>query len=241
MGLFQVANNGTFFLDEIAEISTAIQTKLLRVLQEGEIRRVGETQVRKVDVRIIAATNKHLTEEVKAGRFREDLYYRLQVVNIHLPSLRERRSDIPSLVRYFARRAGFDSLPLSKEAADFLSTYDWPGNVRELENSIQRSLLLSRGNVITVEQLSPGSPGREKPSLLPIESVEASARNGLEEALNRLWEQILSQQEMRPLKMYQWLEVKLAEKAMQRTNNNQVQAAKLLGISRNTLRQRLGL
>ncbi|MEW6234986.1 MAG: sigma-54 dependent transcriptional regulator [Candidatus Omnitrophota bacterium] len=241
IGKFEQARGGTIFLDEIGELSMLTQGKLLRVLQDKTVQRIGGKEIIHIDVRIIAATNRDLSVMVRDGKFREDLYYRLQVVNIHLPTLRERRSDIPLLVRYFARRAGYDSLPLSKEAADFLSSYDWPGNVRELENSIQRALLLSRGNVITVEQLSPGAPGWDKPAPIPIEPSETRAENSLEDALDRLWEQVLVQQAMRPLKMYQWLEVEMAKRAMKHTNNNQVQAAKLLGISRNTLRQRLGL
>ena len=145
--MFEVANGGTFFLDEIADISPTIQTKLLRVLQDGIIRRVGGTDTRTVDVRIISATNKSLENEVEEGRFRDDLYYRLNVLSIRMPSLRERRSDIPLLANHFlqraAKRSGATPKKLSPEALHTLENYDWPGNVRELENAIERAVVLS--------------------------------------------------------------------------------------------------
>ncbi len=243
IGKFEQAQKGTIFLDEIGELSLTTQGKLLRVLQDMTFQRVGGKEIIHTDVRIIAATNKELGTMVREGSFREDLYYRLQVVNIHLPPLRDRNSDIPLLCRYFAKRAGYDSLPLSEEAAEFLSSYDWPGNVRELENAIQRALLLSRGNIITPEQIIPAKAHWKKNQPTPSfqESVESHAEDNLNNAVDFLWEQITKQQEKRPLKVFQWLEVELAKRAMSQTNNNQVQAAKLLGISRNTLRQRLGL
>jgi len=156
-GLFEVADGGTFFLDEIAEVSPAIQTKLLRVLQEGEIRRVGETKVRKVDVRIIAATNRHLADEVRQGRFREDLFYRLNVITIQLPPLRERRKDIALLAAHFlsvyAQKYRRPVRGLTSEAMDVLMHYPWPGNVRELENTIERAVVLARGPEIQPEDL----------------------------------------------------------------------------------------
>lgn len=146
-GLFEVADGGTFFLDEIGDISPTIQTKLLRVLQDGVIRRVGDTQSRKVNVRIISATNKDLKNEVEEGRFREDLYYRLNVITMKMPSLRERRSDIPLLANHFlAKSAEKLSMPekkLTGDAVRELQTYDWPGNVRELENALERAVVLS--------------------------------------------------------------------------------------------------
>ncbi|MBD3166764.1 GAF domain-containing protein [bacterium] len=146
-GLFEVADGGTFFLDEIADISPAIQTKLLRVLQDGVIRRVGDTESRQVDVRIISATNKSLRKEVDEGRFREDLYYRLNVITIDLPSLRERRSDIPLLADHFlskaAQKHGTRKKHLAADTVKTLQSYDWPGNVRELENALERAVVLS--------------------------------------------------------------------------------------------------
>ncbi len=242
IGKFEQARKGTLFLDEIGELTFLTQGKLLRVLQDKSFQRVGGKEIIRTDVRIIAATNQDLAAMVKENKFREDLFYRLQVVNIHLPPLRERRSDIPLLARYFARCAGYDTLPLSKEAADFLSNYNWPGNVRELENAIQRALLLARGNIITIDHLLPNKSNWEK-STTPTgpEVIETLTQDNLEQALHQLWNQILSQQNNKPMKIFQWLESELSKLAMEKTGNNQVQAAKLLGISRNTLRQRLGL
>jgi len=146
-GLFEVTDGGTFFLDEIADISAAIQTKLLRVLQDGVIRRVGGTQNRSVDLRIISATNKDLQDEVNDGNFREDLFYRLNVITIRMPSLRERNDDIPLLANHFLERAakkqGKPVKKINKAALKMMLNYRWPGNVRELENAIERAVVLS--------------------------------------------------------------------------------------------------
>ena len=156
-GLFEFADGGSFFLDEISEISPQIQAKLLRVLQEGEIRRVGETDTRKVDVRIISATNHNLQEEVKRGNFREDLYYRLNVIRITMPPLRERHGDIPLLVKHFlkkfAAKQGEPVKRISREAVKALEIYNWPGNVRELENCLERAIVLSTGPEIEFQDL----------------------------------------------------------------------------------------
>jgi transcriptional regulator with GAF, ATPase, and Fis domain len=148
-GLFEEADEGTLFLDEIGEITPRLQAQLLRVLQEGEIRRVGESRVRKVNVRVIAATNRDLAEEVRAGRYREDLFYRLNVVQIRVPPLRERRSDIPLFVRWFlgesARSGETVAEAFSQEAMERLLSYSWPGNIRQLRNEIERAALLTRG------------------------------------------------------------------------------------------------
>jgi two-component system response regulator HupR/HoxA len=157
-GLFEVAHGGSLFLDEIADVSPMMQSKLLRVVQEGELRRVGEMRYRRVDVRLIAATNRPLDEEVKAGRFRPDLFYRLHVVTITLPPLSHRRSDIPLLARHFTRTIaaaeGRPEIDLSEEALAALCRYSWPGNVRELENEICRLTAFWAGERIGVDQLS---------------------------------------------------------------------------------------
>ncbi len=154
-GLFEEADGGTLFLDEIADVSLPIQTKLLRVLQEGEFKRVGENQIRTADVRIIAATNKDLWEEVQKGNFREDLYYRLNVINIKMPPLRHRRSDIPLLAEHFLRKYAEKNKKtirgFTKEAFRLLQEYDWPGNVRELENAIERAVILARSPEIDAD------------------------------------------------------------------------------------------
>jgi DNA-binding NtrC family response regulator len=163
-GRFSMADGGTLFLDEIAEISPAVQIKLLRFLQEHEFERVGSGQTIRVDVRVIAATNKNLLEEVARGRFREDLFYRLNVVSLEMPALRERRSDIPALARFFTDRYAIENgkqiESLSTEAIELLMSYDWPGNVRELENAIERAVVMAPGNAIEARHL----PAAVKPS-----------------------------------------------------------------------------
>ncbi|MCW8139564.1 MAG: sigma-54-dependent Fis family transcriptional regulator [Planctomycetota bacterium] len=155
-GLFEVADGGTLFLDEIGEMNLDLQVKLLRVLETSEFRRVGGTKLVKVDVRVVAATNKRLTEQVQAGRFREDLFYRLNVIHIEVPPLRERADDIPALVRAFLEahhRKGLPRREVSPEALAALTAYPWPGNVRELRNIIERSLILCRGETILADDL----------------------------------------------------------------------------------------
>ncbi|MFV0442990.1 MAG: sigma-54-dependent transcriptional regulator [Planctomycetaceae bacterium] len=148
-GLFEVADSGTLFIDEIGEMPLTLQPKLLRILEDGSLRRVGSHQERRVDVRIIAATNRDLREEVEAGRFREDLYYRINVISIPLPPLRERRGDIPLLIEHFLA-AGWG---ISSEARSRLVACDWPGNVRQLSNVLERAMILANGNTLTVDDL----------------------------------------------------------------------------------------
>jgi two-component system response regulator HydG len=183
-GRFDLASNGTLFLDEIAELSPGLQAKLLRVLQEGEFERLGGTKTQKSDVRIIAASNRNLEEEVKAKRFREDLYYRLNVITITIPPLRSRKEDIPLLVQHFVKTyagknkkavTGFD-----EKGMQWLSKYSWPGNVRELENMVERAVVLSKGNLLTQQDLPesvheiPKTEGDRIPIPIgmPLEEVE---------------------------------------------------------------------
>ncbi|PTL75647.1 sigma-54 dependent transcriptional regulator [Vitiosangium sp. GDMCC 1.1324] len=158
-GRFELADGGTLFLDEIGEISPSVQVKLLRVLQQREFERVGGTQTLKVDVRIVAATHRDLLAEVKAGRFREDLYYRLNVVAVTLPPLRERKSDIPALVNHFLEKYsdayGKDVRGLAPGTLQALLSYGWPGNIRELENAIERAVVLATGSELTTDDLPP--------------------------------------------------------------------------------------
>ena len=158
-GLFEMANGGTMFLDEIGDMGPKMQAQLLRTLQDGEVRPVGGSESIRVDVRIVCATNKDLDEEVKAGRFREDLYFRINVVTVRLPPLRERREDVPILVGHFlakiARRERREQEALSPEALRLLIAYGWPGNVRELENAIDRAVAVAKGNVILPSDLPP--------------------------------------------------------------------------------------
>src|SRR5512133_933328 len=166
-GLFDAADGGTIFLDEIGDIPLATQVRLLRVLQEGEIKRVGAADSVRVDVRVIAATHRDLPKLVKAGRFREDLFYRLNVINIPLPSLRERVEDIPLLAHHFLRRyaerLAKKVRTLSPEAIELLCGHRWPGNVRELENAIERAVVLCRGEAVTPSDLPPAVTGRTAP------------------------------------------------------------------------------
>jgi DNA-binding NtrC family response regulator len=164
-GRFSIADGGTLFLDEIGEISPSVQVKLLRFLQEHEFERVGGTQTIRVDVRVIAATNKNLAEEVKGGRFREDLFYRLNVVTLDMPPLRDRKTDIPQLARFFidkyARDNNKDLDGFAPQTVELLSSYDWPGNVRELENAIERAVVLANGRVLEPRHL----PANVRPTL----------------------------------------------------------------------------
>ncbi len=180
-GLFEFADGGTVFLDEVAEMSPAMQAKLLQVLDTGELRRVGGTRLRRIDTRIFAATNKDLQQEVRAGRFREDLFFRLNVVSIEVPPLRDRREDIPRLVEHFLsqfRLPGQQAKSFSPEVLPYLVGYAWPGNVRELANTIERLVLLAPGAIIRSEDLPPNIrltadlPPEEAEAPLPLAEVE---------------------------------------------------------------------
>jgi len=180
-GLFEVADGGTLFLDEVAEMSPAMQAKLLQVLDTGELRRVGGTRLWQVDTRIFAATNRDLEKEVRGGHFREDLFFRLNVVSLLVPPLRERREDIPRLVEHFLVRyqlPGQPKLTIAPAALALLVGYAWPGNVRELANTVERLVLLAPGPVITPEDLpanirpSAEPPPRQEDTPLPLTEVE---------------------------------------------------------------------
>jgi len=182
-GLFETANGGTLFLDEIGEMSPATQVKVLRALQSGEFRRLGSNRHIKADIRIVAATNKDLREEVRHSRFREDLYYRLAVIEVHMPPLRERTEDIPLLVEHFVQAnvyGGRQRLQFTQEALDYLAAYPWPGNIRELRNVVERLSVLSESQVLTVDSLPPNLvakvarelPAPDVPGDLPLDEVE---------------------------------------------------------------------
>jgi transcriptional regulator with PAS, ATPase and Fis domain len=189
-GLFEVADGGTLFLDEVSEMSPTMQVKLLQVLQDGRMRRIGETESRQVDVRIVAATNRDLESEVKKGAFRADLYYRLSVFPIRTPPLRERREDIPLLVNYFlekqCKKLKKPVMGLSQEAMQRLMDYDFPGNVRELQNLIERAVLLSSGSRLDLDEWLPRpcDPSRAagSPTLTQVEKdhilEQLRSRNG---------------------------------------------------------------
>lgn len=217
IGKFERANKGTVFLDEIGELDLSMQVKLLRVLQEKTIERVGGNEVINVDVRIVAATNKDLKKMVKERKFREDLYYRLNVVPIDLPPLRERKEDIPLLIEYFKQQycksMGRKEVKIDKETEKLLVSYEWKGNIRELENVIERMIILSQEDIITKENL-------------PKEVLFGNIKNK---------EFILPESGI-DLEM---VEKSFIKQALIMTNNNKTKASKLLGITRHTLLYRI--
>jgi DNA-binding NtrC family response regulator len=240
-GRFEAAHGGTIFLDEINSVSYKLQVKLLRVLQEHEFERVGDTRTIEVDSRIVAATNRDLLEEIEAGRFREDLYYRLNVVPINLPPLVERREDIPLLVEHFATSyATQNGRPIPRigpEVLAALKAYSWPGNVRELQNYIERAIVLASGDVLTldlfppqVRGLAPVRVGRERAA-----DVETMCRN--------LVARGMSDTDASGTGVYDYVvsmvEKKLIEHVLSTCQGVQTKAAARLGINRNTLHKKI--
>jgi len=245
IGKFEQCNRGTIFLDEIGDMTPATQTKILRVLQSGTFERLGGNLSIQADVRIIAATNKPLEQAVANRQFREDLFYRLNVVRIHMPPLRERRSDIGLLVNYFLKKFGMQRKQspqsIAQDAVAALEHYHWPGNVRELENAVQRALVLSKGEailrgdlpdeVVSSATASPSSPGLS-------EGTDAGSAETLD--VTSLAKHLFRWARSSPdLKLIPAVERELIIQALAETNGNQVQAAKLLGITRATLRKRV--
>ncbi len=238
-GRFEAAHGGTIFLDEISSMSFKLQVKLLRVLQEGEFERVGESRTIRVNTRVIAATNQYLEDEIEAGRFRDDLYYRLNVVPIHLPPLRERREDIPALARFFLERYSEenrrDTPELPEDVLKVLLAHDWPGNVRELENTIERLVVLSNGRPLTPEMLA--MPGGER-RLRPTRS-RGGDLPGLIQSLVRAGIQTVQEDGKLYDLLVKGVERELIEQVLQMYKGVQVAAAKRLGINRNTLHKKL--
>jgi two-component system NtrC family response regulator len=218
-GRFEIAHGGTLFLDEVGDIPQSIQVKLLRVLQEHQFERVGGTDNIEVDVRIIAATNKNLEQKIKDGTFREDLYYRLNVVSIKIPPLRERKEDvlpmIESFIKKYCEENKKDTDEISKEAADVLMKYNYPGNVRELENIIERAVVLTRGKVITLNDLPMSIKGFKEER-----TITAPGEGTLTEQVETLEKQLIFD-------------------ALQESGGNQTKAGKLLGLTERNLRYKL--
>ncbi len=241
IGKIERCRGGTLFLDEIGEMPLPLQAKLLRTLQENEIERLGSSERIKVDVRVIAATNKELEKAVDAGQFRKDLYWRLNVISLHLPPLIDRPEDIPLLVDYFLHRfAGEYGRPvcyMAEAAMNKLISYSWPGNVRELENCMRRAVLLSSGDVISEGSLMipRAAPDTAYPEM-SHEQLIAGLKSKLEEIIPEILR--LSPQDAHA-NVIEMVEETLIRKALEHCDNNQVRAAKMLGISRNTLRHRL--
>jgi len=242
IGKFEQCDQGTIFLDEIGDMTPATQTKILRVLQSGTFERVGGNQPIRVNVRVIAATNKPLEQAVAARQFREDLFYRLNVVRIHIPPLRDRRGDVPLLVNYFLEKiAREQQRPPKSIAASVIKTlekYHWPGNVRELENAIRRAHVMAKSDAILLGDLPPEISGQSGGSApLPVAGVAGNAATTDSAALAR---QLFQWARRDPkLKVIPAVERELVIQALKETNNNQVHAAKLLGITRATLRKRI--
>ncbi|SMO49833.1 two component, sigma54 specific, transcriptional regulator, Fis family [Balnearium lithotrophicum] len=230
-GLFEQADGGTLFLDEIGELPLHLQSKLLRVLQEKEIRPIGSSKSKRVDVRIVAATNRNLEEEVKKGNFREDLFFRLNIVRIEIPPLRERREDIIPLAYFFINKFSkefkLEPKELSSDAVDFLLSYDFPGNVRELENMVLRAMVLSSSPVLTPQDFNLRRGERVNLESIisdfvgKVFSIEQKEENNLYEIVIKSTERVLIRE------------------VLKRCNFNQVKASKILGIHRNTLRRKI--
>ena len=224
-GRFELADGGTLLLDEIGEISPALQAKLLRVLEEEEFERVGGTTTMKVDVRVIATTNRDLAEEVRAGRFREDLYYRLHVLPIHIAPLRERAEDIAPLAQQFAghyaKQNGLETPRFTKEALERLQTWNWAGNVRELENVVQRAVVMLRQSIIDVEDLAFGPSG-----------------GGADIGPNTPTEEMGTQLANRPLEDIERVAILATLEAVR---GNKTEAARRLGVTARTLSNKMKL
>ncbi|VBB44180.1 Acetoacetate metabolism regulatory protein AtoC [uncultured Desulfatiglans sp.] len=240
LGKFERCDGGTLFFDEIGDMPLGTQAKVLRVLQYGEFERLGGTETLKANVRIIAATNKNLEREVEEGRFREDLYWRLKIISIELPPLRERQEDIPALVRHFIARFSEEyDAPIryiDETVLERLQAYPWPGNVRELENCIRRAVLLSQGDMILPEHIqlardsTAASPGEER----------GSAFERIERKMDELFPDLLrAVEETGSGDMLEILERGCIIRVLGHCGQNQVKAARMLGISRNTLRLRM--
>jgi transcriptional regulator with GAF, ATPase, and Fis domain len=228
LGRFELADHGTIFLDEVGEMAPNLQVKLLRVLQERRFERVGGTKTIDVDIRVIAATNVILEDAVKSGRFREDLYYRLNVIPIHVPPLRERRSDIPILIDYFLEKLCSSKRPcikgMEEDAKRYMMAYNWPGNVRELENMVERLVILANGPIINVSDLPEKITGGDIGPLIPekerFETCLPEEGLCLSEAVSRY-------------------EKALILEALERTNWVKNRAAKLLQMNRTTLIEKM--
>src|SRR5882757_5082691 len=246
VGKFEQCNGGTLFLDEIGDMTPATQTKILRVLQSGTFERVGGNTPLKVDVRIIAATNKPLEEAVANREFREDLFYRLNVVRIHIPPLRERREDIRLLVNYFLKKFAKDRERGPKSVGPgvikAMEKYHWPGNVRELENIVRRALVVAKGDAILLSDLPPEVIGQNpSPNIsAPSSAIPAGGGDAGVTDVVSLTRKLFQWARKDPkLKLIPAVERELVLQALKETSGNQVQAAKLLGITRATLRKRI--
>jgi sigma-54-specific transcriptional regulator len=248
-GWFEAAHNGTLFLDEIGDLPLALQVKLLRVLQEGEVVRVGSRQPIRIDVRLVAATNVDLHEAMSAGHFREDLFYRLNVAAVPIPPLRERGGDILPLSEYFLdvyqRRLGVPGVELTRGAVDKLHTHTWPGNIRELENAIHHALLVCRDSRIIADDIRVTPPALPRLKAPPLAERAGGSRSQPPPlpppptALARLESALIDLFEENVPNLHERIEETLMRAAYRYCDSNQLQTARLLGISRNVVRARL--
>jgi two-component system nitrogen regulation response regulator GlnG len=235
-GKFEVCDGGTLLLDEIGDMSSVTQAKVLRVVQNGEFQKVGGVETLSVNVRILAATNKDLEAEIEAGRFREDLFHRINVVSIDIPPLRERREDIADLVRYMIRRfnsqLGVEIAGAAPEFLEALAAHDWPGNVRELENVTKKAMVVCKTNILSSDDYRlPGRAGQQTRGASVHEELAGIAKRLLTEAAGSSdspFDEIVAEMEKR-----------LIEHALDMTHGNQVRASSLLGIARTTLRKKI--
>jgi DNA-binding NtrC family response regulator len=239
-GRFEAAHGGTIFLDEISSMSPKLQVKLLRVLQENEFERVGESRTIRVDSRVVAATNQLLEDEIESGRFRDDLYYRLNVWPIYLPPLRERREDIPPLARHFNERQSeehrIDPPEMTPDFVKMLQAHDWPGNVRELENYIARAVVMSRGKPLSPDLLA--APGRTTVKRWKSLKSRGGDLQGLIQQLVRMGIQTLPEGSLNE-RVVGAVERELIEQVLAQCDGTQVTAARKLGINRNTLHKKV--
>ncbi len=243
LGKFELADKGTLLLDEVAEMSPLLQAKLLRVLQEGEVDRLGGVKPVKIDVRILAATNRNLKDDIQAGRFREDLFYRLNVIQLKLPALRERREDIPVLVDFFlqqfASAYGKAGLKFANSTIEAMLQWPWPGNIRELKNAVERGLLLAQGSVILPADIwddwvSPGSEEtHSQESPVSVSRSVSSLKGAQDDTPESAPEDVSETMDLTTLERL------TIQKALQKTEGNRTYAARLLGISVRTLRNKL--
>lgn len=257
LGKFEQADGGTLFLDEVGDMSIATQAKILRVLQNNTFERVGGLETIRVNVRMLAATHQNLEKLILEGKFREDLYYRLRVMEIILPPLRERREDIPEIATYFLHRhreaLNSQTTSISQKAMDALTGFDWPGNIRQLENVVRRAMVLCNGSIISTDHLDfgpeaagraasavsaaqPAAPAESAPIMNGVIASASASNGGIEFDMDNIVDRLLNSGKV---SLIEDMERLLIGRALEKLNGNQLQTAKLLGITRNTLRSRI--
>jgi len=242
VGRLELANQGTIFLDEIGDMPTSLQVKLLRVLAEREIDRIGSTQPTPIDIRVITATHRNLEDAIREGKFREDLFYRLNIIPINLPPLRERKTDIPLLVNHFLKQlnGGLEAKTINNEAMGFLMNYSWPGNIRELANFVERMLVLSIGSTITPSDLPEKILGDiPKEKWQPLQEEDGNPSQMLQQSLKQSFHVGIPKEGINLKKTVEEFEKELLMEALEKTGWVKNKAANLLGLNRTTLVEKL--